>query len=63
MISQIQKLNSFLQESNLSDSAIMEWSFIRPQALVVTPTSPYQPNDKNIFDIKQAPFISAMLEG
>lgn len=56
------KLNSFLRESNLSDSALMEWSFIRHQALVVTPMSPYQPNDK-IFDIKRAPLISAMLEG
>ena len=39
------KLNSFLRESNLSDSAVMEWRFIRPRALVVAP-SPYQLNDK-----------------
>lgn len=44
------KLNSFLWESNLSDSAVMEWRFISPQALVVA-TSSYQLNDKRTLTV------------
>lgn len=47
------KLNSFLWESNLSDSAVMEWRFISPRALVVA-RPPYQAND-NIHDVPLYP--------
>lgn len=41
------KLNSFLRESNLSDSAVMEWRFISPRALVVAVAfCSYQVDDK-----------------
>lgn len=53
------KLNSFLRESNLSDSAVMEWRFISPWALVVA-RHPYQAND-NIHGVQLIAFTLWML--